>query len=150
MTAAVRPRRRLLASRRRQVIAAVVVLGAFGGLAYEGLASASEYFYTADQAVARRASLGTSPFRIEGTVAPGITHDATGTTFTIVANGVSVGVVDAYQPPQLFKVGIPVVLEGHWQGATYAADQIMVKHSANYAEAHPDRLKSQLPAGAGS
>jgi hypothetical protein len=37
------------------------------------------------------------------------------------------------------------VLEGHWQGQTYAADQIMVKHSASYTEAHPDRLKSQLP-----
>ncbi|HET9690294.1 MAG TPA: cytochrome c maturation protein CcmE [Acidimicrobiales bacterium] len=146
----VRPRRRLLASRRRQVVAALVVLGAFGFLAYQGLASASEYFYTADQAVARKAALGASPFRVEGTVEPGITHTADGTAFSIVANAVRVRVVDPDQPPQLFKVGIPVVLEGHWQGDVYAADQIMVKHTANYAEAHPDRLKSQLPAGAGA
>ena len=55
--------------------------------------------------------------------------------------------VDTGQPPQLFKPGIPVVLEGHWQGAVYASDQIMVKHTASYTEAHPDRLKSQLPPG---
>ena len=146
----VRPRRRLLASRRRQAVAGAVVLAAFGFLAYQGLSSASEYFYTADQAVARQAALGTSPFRIEGTVAPGLTHGTSGTTFSIVANGVSVPVVDPDQPPQLFKVGIPVVLEGHWQGGVYAADQIMVKHTANYAEAHPDRLRSQLPASSGA
>ena len=126
-----------------------MVLSAFGFLAYQGLSSASEYFYTADQAVARQATLGTSPFRIEGTVEPGITHSASGTSFSIVANGVSVPVVDPDQPPQLFKVGIPVVLEGHWQGSVYAADQIMVKHTANYAEAHPDRLRSQLPGASG-
>jgi cytochrome c-type biogenesis protein CcmE len=139
-------RRRLLASRRRQVVAAAIVLSAFGFLAYQGLSSASEYFYTADQAVAKQATLGTQPFRIEGTVMPGVEHTATGTTFDIVANDVSVRVVDPDQPPQLFQVGIPVVLEGHWQGTTYAADQIMIKHTASYVEAHPDRLKSQLPA----
>jgi cytochrome c-type biogenesis protein CcmE len=140
-----RPRRRLLASRRRQVVAVAVVGAAFGFLAYQGLSNATEYFYTADQAVAKQASLGTQPFRIEGTVEPGVTHTGAGTTFDIVANDVSVHVVDSAQPPELFKVGIPVVLEGHWQGAYYAADQIMVKHTASYVEAHPSRLKSQLP-----
>lgn len=127
-------------------MAAAVVLSSFGFLAYQGLSNASEYFYTADQAVARQASLGTQPFRIEGTVEPGLTHTSSGTTFDIVANDVSVHVVDSSQPPELFKVGIPVVLEGHWQGRTYAADQIMVKHTSNYVESHPDRLRSQLPA----
>jgi cytochrome c-type biogenesis protein CcmE len=71
------------------------------------------------------------------------------TRFSIVANGVRVQVVNSRQPPQLFKPGIPVVLEGHWQGPVYVSDQIMVKHTASYVEAHPERLKSQLPAGAG-
>ena len=109
-------RRRWLASRRRQVVAAGIILGALGFLAFQGLANATEYFKTADQAVADKAALGTSQFRIEGTVAPGIVHDTAGTEFDIVANNVSVRIVDSAQPPQLFKVGIPVVLEGHWQG----------------------------------
>lgn len=140
------PRRRWLASRRRQLVAAVVVAVAVGFVAFQGLTNATEYFKTADQAVAQRASLGARAFRIEGTVAPGVTHTVAGTEFDIVAAGVSVHVVDSAQPSQLFKPGIPVVLDGHWQGSYYAADQVMVKHSANYVEAHPDRLGSQLPA----
>lgn len=122
-----------------------MVAGALGFLLFEGLHNATVYFKTADQAVADRGSLGSRQFRIEGTVEPGVQQSGGKTLFSIVANGVSVSVIDSAQPPQLFKVGIPVVLEGHWQGGTYAADQIMVKHSASYTEAHPDRLKSQLP-----
>ena len=138
-------RRAYLTSWRRRVVAAAVVAGALGFLLFEGLDNATVYFKTADQAVADRGSLGTRQFRIEGTVEPGVRQAAGTTRFSIVANGVSVPVVDSEQPPQLFKVGIPVVLEGHWQGDVYLADQIMVKHSASYTEAHPNRLKSQLP-----
>jgi cytochrome c-type biogenesis protein CcmE len=143
------PRHRgaFLGSRRRQVVAGLVIAAALGFLLFEGLNNATVYFKTADQAVADKASLGTSQFRIEGTVEPDV-HQVAGTTqFSIIANGVQVAVVDTGQPPQLFKPGIPVVLEGHWQGNVYASDQIMVKHTASYVEAHPDRLKSQLPSG---
>jgi cytochrome c-type biogenesis protein CcmE len=138
-------RRAYLTSWKRRVVAGVVVAGALGFLLFEGLNNATVYFKTADQAVADRASLGSRQFRIEGTVEPGVQQAAGRTLFSIIANGVSVNVVDSAQPPELFKAGIPVVLEGHWQGATYSADQIMVKHSASYTEAHPNRLKSQLP-----
>jgi cytochrome c-type biogenesis protein CcmE len=143
------PRRRgaLLGNRRRQVVAGLVIAAALAFLLLEGLDNATVYFKTADQAVADKASLGTRQFRIEGTVEPNVRQQAGTTLFSIVANGVQVAVVDSKQPPQLFKPGIPVVLEGHWQGSVYASDQIMVKHTASYTEAHPDRLKSQLPSG---
>ena len=70
--------------------------------------------------------------------------------FTIVGGGTAVDVVSTGSPPQLFKPGIPVVLDGHWAGNVYASDLIMVKHTASYVEAHPDRLKSQLPAANGT
>jgi cytochrome c-type biogenesis protein CcmE len=54
-------------------------------------------------------------------------------------------VIDSKEPPQLFRPGIPVVLEGHWAGNVFASDLVMVKHSASYTEAHPNRLQSQLP-----
>ena len=147
----VAPRRRrfLLGSRRRQVIAGLVVASAVAFLLAEGLSSATVYFKTADQAVADRGALGTKPFRIEGTVLNDVRQVGKITRFDIFANGVTVPVADTDQPPELFKPGIPVVLEGHWQGSVYAADQIMVKHTASYTEAHPNRLKSQLPAGPG-
>jgi cytochrome c-type biogenesis protein CcmE len=140
-------RRALLGTRRRQIIAGLVIAGALAFLLVEGLNNATIYFKTADQAVADRAALGTKPFRIEGTVEPDVRQVGGVTRFSIVANGVRVQVVNSRQPPQLFKPGIPVVLEGHWQGPVYASDQIMVKHTASYVEAHPDRLKSQLPGG---
>lgn len=150
VTAAVPPaprlrRRTYLTSWRRRLVAGAVVAGALGFLLFEGLNNATVYFKTADQAVADRASLGTRQFRIEGTVEPGVQQSGGRTFFSIIANGVSVAVIDSDQPPQLFKAGIPVVLEGHWQDDVYVADQIMVKHSASYVEAHPNRLKSQLP-----
>jgi cytochrome c-type biogenesis protein CcmE len=131
-------------------VAAVVILGSLGFLVAEGLSNATTYFLYTNQAVAQRASLGTKAFRIEGTVEPGVRRVGQDTDFSIVANDVSVQVVSTNSPPQLFKVGIPVVLEGHWQGDVYASDLIMVKHTASYVEAHPNRLKSQLPSKATS
>jgi cytochrome c-type biogenesis protein CcmE len=139
------PRRALLGNRRRQVIALLVIAGAVSFLLLEGLNNATVYFKTADQAVADKAALGDRQFRIEGTVEPGVHQVGTTTDFSIYANGVRVSVVDSADPPQLFKTGVPVVLDGHWEGSVYASDQIMVKHTASYTEAHPDRLKSQLP-----
>jgi cytochrome c-type biogenesis protein CcmE len=116
----------------------------------QGLSNATEYFKTADQAVADRAHLGSRQFRIEGTVQNDVRRTGKLTDFSIYANGVSVDVTDSNDPPQLFKPGIPVVLEGHWAGAYFSSDLIMVKHTASYVEAHPDRLKSQLPASGSS
>ncbi|HET9076413.1 MAG TPA: cytochrome c maturation protein CcmE [Acidimicrobiales bacterium] len=149
-------RRTFLGSRRRQIVAGVIIVGAVAFLLFQGLGNATEYFKTADQAVADRAALGTRQFRIEGTVANDVRRVGNETSFSIVANHVSVPVIDTKEPPQLFKPGIPVVLEGHWaaQGPVFDSDLVMVKHSASYAAAHPDRLKSQIPsttvAGGGS
>jgi len=125
----------------------VVIAAAIGFLVYQGLGNATVYFKTADQAVADKASLGTKPFRIEGTVLNDVRQSGGDTQFSIYANKVTVQVVDSKEPPQLFKPGIPVVLEGHWAGSFFASDLVMVKHTASYTAAHPDRLKPQLPAG---
>lgn len=137
-------RRSILGSRRRQAIAALVILAALAFLAVEGLSNATIYFKTADQAVAQRSSLGTKVFRIEGTVGGPVTQVGQTVRFTITANGVTVPIVDTRSPPELFKPGIPVVLEGQWgPGAAYLSDLVMVKHTASYVEAHPNRLKPQ-------
>jgi cytochrome c-type biogenesis protein CcmE len=142
-----RRRRRLLATRRRQAIAAAVIIGAVAFLVTEGLSNATSYFLYTNQAVAQRATLGTKSFRIEGTVERDVRRAGQDTDFSITANGVSVPIVSTGSPTALFKPGIPVVLEGHWaaSGPVYDSNLIMVKHTASYTEAHPGRLKSQLP-----
>lgn len=143
-----RPRARSwLGSRRRQAVAGCVILAAVGFVAFQGLTNAEQYFLTAKQAVAQRARLGTKPFRIEGTVEHDVRQVGRTIRFDIYADGVSVPVDSTGSPPQLFRPGIPVVLDGHWQGSDFASDQIMVKHSASYKAAHPGRMKSQLPPG---
>lgn len=143
-------RRRLLGTWRRQLVAGLIIGGAIGYVVYQGLGNATEFFLTANQAVAERASLGARPFRIEGTVENDVRQVAGTTRFDIYAGGATVAVVTTSEPSALFKPGIPVVLEGHWAGDHFACDLIMVKHSASYTEAHPDRLKSQLPSKSSS
>lgn len=129
-------------NRRRLMVGVLVVVAAFGFLLYRGLGNAAVYFKTADEAVAQKAQLGTRRFRIEGVVVPGTIHSAgKSVAFTVVGpGGTDVNVVHTGDEPQLFKDSTPVVLEGHWQGDSYASDQIMIKHSEDYKAQHPDRL----------
>jgi cytochrome c-type biogenesis protein CcmE len=135
--------RALLGSRARLLCAIVVIVGAIGYLLYEGLGNAAVYFRTADQAVAQKGTLGTRRFRIEGTVQHDLHNAGPAVDFSISANGVTVAVVHRGPQPQLFKPGVPVVLEGHWSpdGTYFASDTILVKHDENYKTSHPDRLK---------
>jgi cytochrome c-type biogenesis protein CcmE len=135
-------RRRSLASRRQKIVAAIVILGALGFLVARGLANAMNYYMTANQAVAQRAKLGASDFRIQGTVLPGVHQVGTKLDFVITAKHVDVDVVSTGSPPQLFRVGMPVVLDGHWQGDVFSSFQIMVQHGSSYVEAPSGQAKN--------
>lgn len=139
----VRPRGRLLGNRRRKVVAGAVILVVLGYLLFQGLTDATVYYKPANQAVADRAQLGTTAFRIEGTVTSPIRRVGADVAFVITANHVSVPVVSSGSPPQLFHRGVPVVLAGHWQGSHFASDQIMVKHTESYVAVHPKKSKSR-------
>ncbi len=127
--------------RRRLIVAGVVVLAALGFLVVRGLGNATLYFRTADEAVAQRHQLGDRRFRIEGSVVGGTVHEANSSTvFDIESKGVHVHVQHQGDPPELFKPGIPVVLEGRFQGESFASDRIMVKHSEDYIAKNPQRV----------
>jgi cytochrome c-type biogenesis protein CcmE len=125
------------------VVVLVLVLVAAGYVVSKALTSASLFFYTADEAVAKRPELGNKDFRIEGTVLAGSVHRTTdGANFTIVYNCVEVPVDHSGDPPALFKPGEPVVLEGHWdpsKAALFDSDLMLVKHSGTYDAANPGR-----------
>ena len=133
-------------TRRRLWAAGAVVLAALGFLVFRGLGDATLYFRTADEAVAQRQSLGTRRFRIEGTVVAGTVRQAgQQVDFTIESKGVTVPVVHTGDQPELFKPGIPVVLEGRFDGQAFASDRIMVKHSEDYVAKHPSRVTTSVP-----
>lgn len=135
-TRAPRGRRGLVAS-----LVLVAVVAALGFVAVKALGEASLFFLNADEAVEQRADLGTDRFRLQGTVVDDsvdVTVDGVG--FQVEYNDATVDVVHEGDPPELFQPGIPVVLEGNWEGEVFASDRIMVKHSSEYEAENEDRL----------
>jgi cytochrome c-type biogenesis protein CcmE len=127
-----RPRRRR--SRWGPLVVLAIVLVGIGALVYRGLNDATLYFRNADEAVALRDDLGTKRFRLQGTVAGEPVSDGNEVAFDVEYNGVTVAVEHTGTPPDLFKPGIPVVVEGHWrEGAdVFDSDRMLIKHDATY------------------
>jgi cytochrome c-type biogenesis protein CcmE len=102
----------------------------------KGLSDATVYFRNADEAVAEREELGDQRFRLQGSVVGEGVETDEGVTFDVEYNDVSVAVHHVGDPPELFRPGVPVVLEGHWDesGEFFASDRMMVKHDAEYEE----------------
>ena len=96
------------------------------------------YFLTPDEALAQRADFDDGRrLQIGGLVEDGSVQPTTGgLTFVVVsetgADASAVPVSYTGSPAQLFRPGIGVVLEGSWDGATFAADTMIVKHDENY------------------
>ncbi|HVA02895.1 MAG TPA: cytochrome c maturation protein CcmE [Acidimicrobiales bacterium] len=122
---------------------AAVLVGAFAFLLVEGLGSSLNYFETVDQALAHKATLGSQTFRLEGVVVPGTVHRIPGgVSFVAAGTEHKVDVVNHGNPPQLFQPDIPVVVVGHFAGTSFVSDQLIVDHSAQYVQAHPNRVKA--------
>ena len=134
------PRRK---RRLRVWVPILVIVAALGFLIAKGLGNSLVYFRTVDEALALKAKLGATTFRLEGVVKPHTvtTNSSGGVDFQLVGqDGRTIAIVDTANPPELFQPNLPVVLVGHFQGSHFLSDQIMVKHSANYIAAHPNRV----------
>ena len=126
------------------IVVLVLVVGGVGYVAAQALSTATTFFYNADEAVAQQPKLGTTRFRMQGTVEPGtIQRDGSAVAFKVTFNGAEVPVVHQGDPPELFKDAEPVVLEGHWDtnGTQFESDRMLIKHDANYVAKNGDRLK---------
>jgi cytochrome c-type biogenesis protein CcmE len=147
------PRRR---SRRRWLplaVLAAVVLG-IGVLVYKGLSDATLYFRNADEAVAQRDELGDRRFRLQGTVVGEPEVDGEHVTFDVAFNGESVAVSHTGTPPDMFRPGIPVVVEGHWRDGAdvFDSDEMLIKHDAEYEsrDDYDDRVDDARDGGGGA
>lgn len=136
----------MIDTRRRLWLAAAVVVAALGFLVFQGLGNATLYFRTADEAVTQKGQLGERRFRIEGDVVGGsVQRVGDDVSFMLTSKSVEVPVRHKGDPPELFRPGIPVVLEGRFQGDTFSSDRILVKHSETYVAENPDRVQSTAP-----
>jgi len=136
------PRKR---SRRTWVVLALLVL-VIAVMLSQGMLQSLNYFKTVSEVYQDRTSIGTREVRLEGMVVKGtVERTSQGATFSIRGSKTELVTVTAVgTPPQLFRAGIPVVVVGSFTSATsysFRANQIMVKHSAEYIEKNPERVK---------
>jgi cytochrome c-type biogenesis protein CcmE len=141
-----RPLRRPPRKRLRLMVVGAVLVAAFVYILAVGLGSSLDYFDTVNQALAQKASLGTSTFRLEGVVVPGtVVRTDSGADFMVAEGQQRVAVRNTGTPPQLFQADLPVVVVGHFVSTTsdtFLSNQILVKHSASYIAGHPGRVKA--------
>jgi cytochrome c-type biogenesis protein CcmE len=129
----------------------VVLVAAIGFVISRALTDATQFYRTADEAVAQRTELGDRSFRLEGTVVEGSTRaTGQGVDFRVASKGVEVEVRNVGAPPPLFQPCIPVVVEGRWQDGVFASTAIIVAHDQQYVEENSERMKAAREAGAES
>jgi cytochrome c-type biogenesis protein CcmE len=133
------------------LVVIAVLVGAIGFVISRALTDATQFYLTADEAVARQSELGARSFRLEGTVVEGSTvKTGDGVDFRVSSNGTQVAVHHRGDPPQLFQACIPVVVEGRWQQGAFASTAIIVAHDQQYEEQNSDRMRQAEAAGAES
>lgn len=118
-----------------------VILGGIGVVALvltltaTSLSSGVTYYLYPSEAIERRDDFddGTR-FRLAGLVVEGsITREGTMTSFVVTDGAAEIGVdLDGRVPP-LFADGVPVLVEGAWEGSRFAADQAVIRHDENYS-----------------
>ena len=125
-----------------------LVLGGIGVILFQGLSNATVFFCNADEVGHRSDCSGDQRFRLQGTVDTASiqrTDDGNVLHFTVTYNGATVPVTYQGEPEGIFQDGIPVVVEGRMTPTGFAGDRILVKHTEQYIEKHPDRVTTSAP-----
>jgi cytochrome c-type biogenesis protein CcmE len=110
------------------VVALVVAVTAFS------LSQNLTYYLFPDEAIEQRAEFPDGKrFRLAGMVAPGsLSRDGDNVVFVVTDGGSSIDVVLTGTPPALFDDGVPVLIEGAWDGPIFLGDTAVIRHSENY------------------
>lgn len=120
---------------------AAVIVGVFVYLLYGGIDKNVVYFLTPHELLARGTRAVDVPMRLGGQVKPGTVkwNDTTLALHFIVTDGTSeVAVSSTGAPPQMFRDGMGVVLEGRYRAdGVFACTSLMVKHSNEYRPPKP-------------
>ena len=122
-------------TRRRIVLAALMLLAiVIGYLVWGNLSDNLVYYLTPSEAVERRAEYGSGErFRLGGLVEEdGIEETGSGVRFALGDGATSIMVDHLGAPPQLFRAGIGVVVEGAWEGVRFQSDVLIVNHDEQY------------------
>ena len=135
------------------IAGAVVIIAAFSWLLFGGLEKNVVFFLTPQELLAKGTEGVGVPVRLGGQVKPGSVKwdpQTLDLRFTVTDGAKEVAVHSTGAPPQMFRDGMGVIVEGRVGAAgTFEATGLMVKHSNEYrapkpGEAAHDRYKTLL------
>jgi len=112
------------------------IIAVFGWMLYGGLDKNVVFFLTPKELLAKGVEGYDVPVRLGGQVKPGTVkwNDQTlELRFTVVDGVAEVPVISKGAPPQMFRDGMGVVVEGRYgANGTFNCTNLMVKHSNEY------------------
>jgi cytochrome c-type biogenesis protein CcmE len=118
------------------ILTLMVLLGGFGYLVYGGIDENLVYFLTPSELMAKGESAHGKPVRLGGMVVPGSVKwdaDAIELKFRMTDNKTHLDVHSEKAPPQMFREGQGVIVEGKLTKAgVFESSSLMVKHSNEY------------------
>lgn len=135
------------------VLGATIIVATFAYLLYGGIDQNVVYFLTPQELLAKGTKGVDVPVRLAGQVKPGSVawNDSTLELRFTITDGTSDIIVDSKgAPPQMFRDGMGVVVEGRYlAGGVFRCSNLMVKHSNEYrapkaGEAPRDMYKTLL------
>ena len=127
--------------KKKWVIAGLVaIVGVFAWLLFGGLQKNVVFFLTPKELLAKGPEGVGVPVRLGGQVKPGATKWDANTLdlrFTVTDGAGDIPVKSTGAPPQMFRDGMGVVVEGRFQHGLFQATNLMVKHSNEYRAPKP-------------
>jgi len=118
----------------------VAIVAIFAWLLFGGLQKNVVFFLTPKELLAKGAEGDGVPVRLGGQVKPGSTKWDANTLdlrFTVTDGSGDIPVKSTGAPPQMFRDGMGVVVEGKYQHGLFQATNLMVKHSNEYRAPKP-------------
>jgi cytochrome c-type biogenesis protein CcmE len=120
---------------------AVAIVGVFAWLLFGGLRDNVVFFVTPQELLAKQSEGVGVPVRLGGQVKPGSIDWNAQTlklTFTVTDLARDVSVRSTGSPPQMFREGMGVIVEGQLgANGVFEATNLMVKHSNEYRAPKP-------------
>lgn len=130
------PNRRRRSWRIMPMLGVALLLSGFGYLLYGGIGENLVYFLSPSELLARGESAQGSSVRLGGVVVPETVDwnaDELDLRFRIGDGTTELAVQSRGAPPQMFRDGIEVVVEGRLDGSgVFHSTNLMVKHSNEY------------------
>ena len=122
---------------------ALLIAAVLGFLVYQGISNNVVYYPYPSELLAKGPAADGHSFRLGGLVAPGSRrwNPANQTLrFVLEDPKARLEVISHGLPPEMFREGIGVVVEGTFAGRVFNATNLMIKHCSTYRAPKPGQV----------